>query len=149
MLVCEKREFFLSSVNANFREFFTCNYQLKSLAYLDFFLLTLYTQLTRQLRQPRQPKVNKKNDLVVVNNNTHTINHIYEVHNKESSCHGLQPQPQLQWCYAHTEQMDRQMRCAEDTTLSARLHKRITKPHPRAGEPHLRVSWRAVIIERI
>ena len=84
------------------------------------------------------------------NNTNHKHNYYhYEVHDKESSCHGLQPQPQLQWCYAHTEQMDWQMRCAEETTLSARLHKLITKPYSRTGEPHLRVSWRAVIIERI
>ena len=80
-----------------------------------------------------------------INNTNHKHNfYHYEVHDKESSCHGLQPQPQLQWCDAHTEQMDRQMRCVEDTTLSARVHKHITKPHSRTGEPHLRVSWRAV-----
>ena len=55
----------------------------------------------------------------------------------------------LQWCDAHTEQMDRQMRCAEDTTLSARIYKLITKPYSRTGEPHLRVSRRAVNIDEI
>ena len=88
MLVCE---------NENFFAFGECElpwiFYMQLLAQITcisrFFLLTLYTQLTRQLRQPRQPKVNKKIDPVVVNNNTHTINHIYEVHNKKRSGDGV------------------------------------------------------------